>query len=147
MKSSEGREGRRKTPWIPVCSLLLICSFTLDMSLNFSWPQFFQLEPKALACSVLKETRNGHVRWNKSFFSVLAPRGSIFTMLLSSSPLNVSSTFVYEMYATETGKKKTSPTPTFPNGPGKEAGGLVHGCIHKRNDSRAGGGGGGWSRF
>lgn len=104
---------RWKTLWIPLCSLLLICSFTLDTSLNFSWPQFFQPEPKGLACSVVKETHNGQFRWNNSFFSVLAPHGSIFTTLLSSSPLNVRSIFVHEMYATKTKKKKIAPPPHF----------------------------------
>lgn len=112
MKRLEKWGRKWKIPWILVWSLL-ICSLSSDISLNFSRPQFPQLEPKA--CRVLTGAHDGHSDWPILYFPYCPRHGSIFS---SPAPLAPSKRQQHPHLCNVCHQhKKKAPLPTFPSGP------------------------------
>lgn len=110
MKRPEKWGRKWKIPWILVWSLL-ICSLSSDISLNFSRPQFPQLEPKA--CRVLTGAHDGHSDWTILYFPYCPRQGSIFS---SPAPLAPSKRQQHSHPCNMCHQHKRK-APTFPSGP------------------------------
>ena len=110
MKRPEKWGRKWKIPWILVWSLL-ICSLSSDISLNFSRPQFPQLEPKA--CRVLTGAHDGHSDWTILYFPYCPRQGSIFS---SPAPLAPSKRQQHSHPCNVCHQHKRK-APTFPSGP------------------------------